>query len=183
MREAFSGLTDMRRSEGERLYVDIVHRLSKVEQIIQQMAERAPLVVDHYRTRLFERIQEWQGDLPLDESRLALEVALFADKANIDEELTRATSHIAEFRKICATEERRRSQAGLPPARVAARGEHHRFQGPRRTAGRLGRRKQGGNRKDSRAGPKHRMILRVASWISGPGQGGEDDGTAQIDAR
>lgn len=103
LREALSNLVNMRRAEGERLYSDIAHRLSKIEQIIQQMAERAPLAVDYFRTRLIERIREWREDVELDPSRLALEVALFADKANIDEELTRAQSHIAEFRKICAT--------------------------------------------------------------------------------
>lgn len=104
LREALSELTRMRRSEGERLYADIVHRLSKVEQIIGQMAAKAPLVVEEYKNRLAERIQEWMADGPLDESRLAMEVAFFADKASIDEELTRATSHISEFRKVCLTE-------------------------------------------------------------------------------
>jgi len=102
VREALQALVEMRRAEGERLYVDIANRLSKIEQIIQRMAERAPEVVEHYRARLWERIQEWQRDVPLDEQRLALEVALFADRANIDEELTRARSHIAEFFKACA---------------------------------------------------------------------------------
>ena len=101
LRDALTGLVEMRRAEGERLFADIAHRLSKIEQIIQQMAERAPAVVEHYRTRLWERLKEWQPDLPLDEDRLALEVALFADRANIDEELTRAKSHITEFLNVC----------------------------------------------------------------------------------
>lgn len=102
LREALANLVSMRRAEGERLYSDIAHRLEILEQIIQRMAERAPLAVEHYRNRLIERIREWQDEVEVDPSRLALEVALFADKANIDEELTRAQSHIAEFRKICA---------------------------------------------------------------------------------
>lgn len=104
LREALSELSRMRRSEGERLYADIVHRLSIVEQIIRQMAAKAPLVVEEYRSRLAERVREWMGDLPVDESRMALEVALFADKANIDEEITRALSHVVEFRRACQAE-------------------------------------------------------------------------------
>jgi len=101
LREALEGLAAMRRAEGERLFTDIAHRLEKLEQIIQRMEERAPEVVEHYRARLWERVKEWLGELPVDENRMALEVALFAERANIDEELTRARSHIAEFLNVC----------------------------------------------------------------------------------
>lgn len=101
LREALDRLVAMRQAEGERLFADIAHRLRRIEQIIQQMAERAPSVVEEYRRRLWERSKEWLGEFPIDENRLALEVALFADRASIDEELTRARSHISEFLKVC----------------------------------------------------------------------------------
>lgn len=101
LRQALEGLIAMRRTEGTRLYGDIIERLDVVEEIIEAMGARAPEVVEAYRRRLAERMAELLGDLPVDEDRITQEVAIFADKSNIDEELTRARSHITQFRVAC----------------------------------------------------------------------------------
>ncbi len=100
VREALGGLQAMRSAEGKRLEEDMLLRLLHVESLLGSISRRSPEVVESYRKRLTERTQQMlsQG---IDEQRIAQEVALFADKSNIDEEITRARSHIEEFRSAC----------------------------------------------------------------------------------
>lgn len=58
-------------------------------------------MAEEYRKKLEERVREYLKDANADEGRLLTEVAVFADKSNIDEELTRLFSHISQFRSIC----------------------------------------------------------------------------------
>lgn len=99
-REALKRLVDMRSIEGNRLEEDMLQRLLHVETLLSAIARRSPDVVEDYRKRLTERIAEMLSQ-DIDEQRIALEVALFADKSNIDEEITRARSHIEQFRSAC----------------------------------------------------------------------------------
>lgn len=103
--DALQQLVAMRRAEGERLYDDISGRLAFIDEIVQEMAQRAPQVVESYRRRLVERIKEWDNEITVSEDRLAQEVVLFAEKANIDEELTRLRSHLVQMDKMCHSDE------------------------------------------------------------------------------
>ena len=58
-------------------------------------------MAEDYRARLREKIERYLGGVACDEGKLLTEVALFSDRANIDEELTRLRSHIEQFRDIC----------------------------------------------------------------------------------
>ena len=98
---AIENLKDMRRKEGERLKADLLSRMETIKTLREEIARRAPLVSEDYRKKLTERILEYL-DGKADETRILTEAAVFADKCNIDEELTRLSSHIAEFCKICA---------------------------------------------------------------------------------
>ncbi len=93
-------LIGMRRIEGERLSADLLTRLDSVLAIRAAIAERAPFVVQDYRARLNERIAAVLAETEVDTARLATEVALFADRANIDEELVRLKSHVAAAREL-----------------------------------------------------------------------------------
>lgn len=97
---AIDALLVMRNQEGERLRVYLASCADTVESLTQQIAKRAPIVVDEYRTKLNERIATLLGNVEVDRARLATEVALFADKASIDEEITRLHSHIAQLRSL-----------------------------------------------------------------------------------
>lgn len=97
---AISELKLARSGEGERLAKDLMGRLNTVDELREKIAQRAPGVVEEYRTRLNERIEGIIGTLEVDRQRLATEVALFADKASIDEELVRLTSHTAQARDL-----------------------------------------------------------------------------------
>ena len=93
----------MRLREGEALKADLSLHLTLLEKLRLQIADRAPGVVEDYRTRLLQRIAEF-GVVAPDEQRVVQEVALFADRAAIDEELSRLDSHIRQAYKLMETE-------------------------------------------------------------------------------
>lgn len=94
---ALAGLLAMREREGENLRRDIHEKADNLEALRAQIAQRAPLVVAEYREKLRQRIAALtEGEI--DEARLVTEVAIFADRAAIDEELVRLLSHIGQLR-------------------------------------------------------------------------------------
>ena len=95
----------MRSSEGQRLAQDMLARLEHLEQLLEELEQRAPEIVEAYRNRLNERIGELMGEVPVDAQRIAQEVAIMADKCDITEEIVRARSHIAQFRSFLEREE------------------------------------------------------------------------------
>ena len=102
MRVAVKGslkqLFDMRVTEGSKLAVDIESRLDILAGIREKILVRSPLVVADYREKLTQRIQDVLGEVEIDQDKLLNEVAFFADKADIAEELTRLKSHFEQFR-------------------------------------------------------------------------------------
>lgn len=102
---AVTALKRMRAGEGERLCNDLLNRVTTVESIAAKIDTRAPFVVEEYRTKLSERIESMLGGVEVDRTRLATEVALFADKASINEELVRLASHVTEMRKVLGSDE------------------------------------------------------------------------------
>ena len=98
--EALDALNRMRETEGKKLKADLLSRMDAIAGFVEQISARAPLVAETYRARLAERVQKALEGADVDEGRLLTEVAVFADKSNIDEELTRLRSHIAQFRSI-----------------------------------------------------------------------------------
>ena len=95
---ALDALIAMRAQEGESMKRDILDKIRRVEEIRDAVAARAPMVVEDYRIRLKERIASMtEGEI--DEARLLTEIAIFADRAAIDEELVRLLSHTAQIRK------------------------------------------------------------------------------------
>jgi uncharacterized protein (TIGR00255 family) len=97
---ALDNLNRMRFTEGEKLKADMLSRMVTIEGLVNDIAARAPLVSEEYKKKLETRVKEYLAGVNADEGRLLTEVALFADKSNIDEEITRLYSHIAQFRSI-----------------------------------------------------------------------------------
>ena len=91
---AVDGLLNMRSTEGMRLQEDLLSRLGQIRVILKGIESRAPEVVEEYRLRLNQRLQEWLNDSTLDVNRLMAEVAIFAERSNITEEVVRLYSHI-----------------------------------------------------------------------------------------
>ena len=98
---ALDKLNEMRLKEGAKLEADMLSRVKTIEKLVNDVEKRAPLVVEGYRVKLEAKIKKILENTEVDEGRLLTEVALFADKSNIDEELTRLHSHISQFREIC----------------------------------------------------------------------------------
>lgn len=106
IKEAINGMKEMRLVEGNNLAQDILGKVSQLSVLRDEIAEHAPGVVADYRVRLNNRIEELLGDEKAafyDEARLAAEVAVFADKCAIDEELKRLISHFKQANDILSS--------------------------------------------------------------------------------
>ena len=95
---ALDGLVEMRVAEGARLKTALLSGVNAMDAFREEILARAPFVAEEYRKKLNERIEAVLSDAEIDRARLATEVALFADRCCIDEELVRLKSHIAQFR-------------------------------------------------------------------------------------
>ncbi len=95
--EAFSA---MREREGERISEDLKKRIQYMRTIAAKIEKRSPETVKEYEEKLYSKIKEVLENHDVDESRILTEVALFADKVAINEELVRLSSHFDEFEKI-----------------------------------------------------------------------------------
>jgi uncharacterized protein (TIGR00255 family) len=105
--QAIDKLLDMRRLEGKSLYEDLLKHTVMVRECIDKIEERAPYVVEAYNDRLRQRVDALikKAKLQLDEESLIKEVAIFAERCDINEEISRARSHLDQFDQLCASNE------------------------------------------------------------------------------
>ena len=96
---ALSSLITMREIEGEGLKTDLLARALYIEKILREISLRAPDVVKEYKLKLETRIKDLLDQQNMDESRLAIEIAIFADRCSIDEEIVRLGSHLSQMRE------------------------------------------------------------------------------------
>ena len=102
---ALQALQSMRRQEGEALCRDFHLRLQAMAQQIQAIRQRVPQVVVEYRQRLEQRVKELFDQFEIDPNRLAQEAILFAERADITEELTRLEAHMQACTRLLASSE------------------------------------------------------------------------------
>ena len=95
--QAAQQMNAMRQAEGDSLAADLSSRMKHIEQLVEDIAHFAPNVVVEQKKRLEQRIADLLNNITIDEAKLANEVAFFADKVDITEELTRLNSHIRQF--------------------------------------------------------------------------------------
>jgi uncharacterized protein (TIGR00255 family) len=95
--EALRGFAAMRAREGEALLVDFIRRSELLHRQVEAIAARAPQVPVNYREQLMKRLREAGLELDLTDERLLREIALFADRADVSEEITRLRSHFDQF--------------------------------------------------------------------------------------
>ena len=105
LRAALDAFVAMRAAEGARLADDFRARLAQLGTWADEIAALQPGVAARYRDALHERLRRAAVELPLDDERLAKEVALFADRVDISEELTRLRGHLEQFHSLLAKEE------------------------------------------------------------------------------
>lgn len=97
LEDAVSRFLAMRETEGENLKQDILQKGEKIRALVADVKERAPLVVEEYREKLNRRLEDILGNVEVDPQRVAQEVAVFADRGCIDEEITRLESHLIQL--------------------------------------------------------------------------------------
>ncbi|MBR1751200.1 MAG: YicC family protein [Ruminococcus sp.] len=90
----------MRKTEGAKMYEDVLSRLVTIEENVTKIEERSPKVNDEYRERLYAKLKEVLEDKNIDDQRVLTEAAIFADKTAVDEETVRLRSHISQFRGL-----------------------------------------------------------------------------------
>ena len=104
LEQAINNFVEMRTIEGNKIKEDLKARIDKVECDVQKISEYSTRLVQEYVVKLEERIKEILKTDVVDQSRLAMEVVLFADKCSVEEELTRLKSHIEQFRTLINSE-------------------------------------------------------------------------------
>jgi len=102
---ALDSLDVMRIQEGGAIEKDFRKRLDLMGQYLDEIQERTPLVVEEYRKRLKDRLKSLEQNIAVDEMRLAQEVAIFADRSDITEEIVRARSHLKQFRSYMSMDD------------------------------------------------------------------------------
>lgn len=91
---------DARIAEGARLEEDLIAKMDEMLVLVDKLEKRSPVIIEEYKTRLTAKIHELLEDNHIDESRIAQEVTMYADKVCIDEEMVRLKSHVAETRSV-----------------------------------------------------------------------------------
>jgi uncharacterized protein (TIGR00255 family) len=99
---AIDRLNEFRVREGASMAAELSQLCGQIESAAEQIAGRAPQVVEEYRRRLHERVNEWlrEAGAALTPADLIREVGLFADRSDINEELTRVRCHLQQFREL-----------------------------------------------------------------------------------
>lgn len=104
MKAAMEQFVNTRILEGENLKKDLLGKLDHMEELVAFVEKRSPEIMKEYRSKLESKVKELLGDTTIDESRIATEVIIYADKICVDEETVRLRSHIEHARK-CLNED------------------------------------------------------------------------------
>ena len=102
VKEALDNLVTMRETEGGNIYGDFIYRAYLIAEKLTKIEERSPMVVEEYQAKLTDRLNNLLADhnITVEPERLLQEVAIFADRASITEEIVRLKSHIKQFKNI-----------------------------------------------------------------------------------
>ena len=103
--EAMKSFSEMRTAEGKKLFEDISARLDEIERLTAMAEERSPKTVEEYRARLYTKMTEVLQQTNIDENRILLEAALFADRVAVNEEIVRLRSHVSQLRGMLLLDE------------------------------------------------------------------------------
>ena len=100
VRGACEKFVEARITEGEHLKNDLIDKLTQMNSYVDYIEQRSPQIIAEYRSKLQAKIQDLLADAQIDESRIATEVTLFADKICVDEEMVRLRSHIKGMKEV-----------------------------------------------------------------------------------
>ncbi len=96
---------ETRALEGENLKNDLTDKLAHMLDLVGRIEERSPKIIAEYKEKLATRVKELLDDAQLEESRVAAEVVIFADKMCTDEEIVRLKSHVVHMKETLVSDE------------------------------------------------------------------------------
>lgn len=105
LKEALVDIDQMRESEGASLVTDLTSRIHSLETLTAQIEAQSKNSVGLYRDALFERLKQLNLELDINDERVLKEIALFADRCDVSEEITRLKSHFEQFHSFLASKE------------------------------------------------------------------------------
>lgn len=104
LKEALDGFVSMRQIEGEKIKNDLLQRINEVLENTNKISQFSTRLVEDYVVKLTNRVKEYLKTNVVNESRLAEEVVIYADKCSVEEEITRLKSHITQFVELLNTD-------------------------------------------------------------------------------
>lgn len=105
LEEALQAFLEMRAREGAHLRTDLLARVETLRSLREEIISRAGGVVVRHRETLLKRLEESGLPIPMEDERLVKEIALFADKCDVSEEVSRLDSHLHQFCRLCDSPE------------------------------------------------------------------------------
>ena len=102
LRKACEQFVETRKTEGENLRTDLLQKLDQMFEKVGMVEERSPQILQEYRQKLEDKMKELLSDTQIEESRIASEVIIYADKICTDEETVRLKSHIRHMKEVLA---------------------------------------------------------------------------------
>ena len=100
---AFTSFDEMRTREGNVIEKDFQNRVGIIKKYLIEIEKKSPLVTEEYRKKLKEKIENISTGMEIDENRLLQEIAIFANRSDITEEILRAKSHLEQFLSYMAS--------------------------------------------------------------------------------
>ena len=105
LKSAIKNFTTMRAIEGQKIKEDLLVRINSIKSMVMEISKNTTGLIEEYVVKLKDRIKEILKTDIIDETRIAQETVIFADKSSIQEELTRLNSHIHQFEDLLQSEE------------------------------------------------------------------------------
>ena len=104
LRDACEKFAESRRIEGEKLAKDLSEKLDHISDLVDKIETRSPQIVEEYRKKITEKVEQFLGDTQIDENLLATEIVMFSDKICVDE-MVRLRTHVEHVKETLAAGE------------------------------------------------------------------------------
>jgi TIGR00255 family protein len=105
LRDACEKFAESRRIEGEKLAKDLSEKLDHISDLVDKIETRSPQIVEEYRKKITEKVEQLLGDTQIDENLLATEIVMFSDKICVDEEMVRLRTYVEHVKETLAAGE------------------------------------------------------------------------------
>lgn len=99
LRDACEKFAESRRIEGEKLAKDLSEKLDHISDLVDKIETRSPQIVEEYRKKITEKVEQLLADTQIDENLLATEIVMFSDKICVDEEMVRLRTHVEHVKE------------------------------------------------------------------------------------